>query len=239
MTITALLVICTGLFTALSAGPLTRPAQAGGEPWRWPLTPIPEVVRPFEPPARPWGPGHRGVDLAARPGQPVFAAGTGRVSYAARLAGRGVIAITHGGLRTTYLPVRPSVRPGQRVTAGERIGIVENVPGHCARRPCLHWGLRRGAAYVDPLSLLRVTRVRLLPIWDTPPPYGDGPLGPYDAGPRHRHRGRDGAAAGGGRPDAVRPSLAAALTAGGGTTTLLMLALAPRAAGRRRGHARG
>src|SRR5690606_38546945 len=76
--------------------------------WRWPLgPPAPPIVEGFSPPASPWGPGHRGVDLAARPKQPVHAAGPGRVSYAGRLAGRGVVAIDHGALRTTYLPIRP------------------------------------------------------------------------------------------------------------------------------------
>ena len=37
--------------------------------------------------------------------------------------------------------------------------------GHagCTAEACLHWGLRRGEVYLDPLSLLRPPRVRLLP----------------------------------------------------------------------------
>jgi Membrane proteins related to metalloendopeptidases len=111
---------------------LSRPSTGADAPWRWPLVPHPQVLRGFSPPALPWGPGHRGVDLAARPGQPVYAAGAGLVSYAARLSGRGVIAIIHDRvLRTTYLPVLPSVRPGRRVAAGDRIGVVEDLHGHC------------------------------------------------------------------------------------------------------------
>ncbi|POM24516.1 Peptidase family M23 [Actinomadura rubteroloni] len=142
-------------------------ADGGG--WRWPLgPPAPAVVRGFAPPAVPWGAGHRGVDLAARPGLPVFAAGAGRVSYAGRLAGRGVVAINHGTLRTTYLPVVPSVRVGGVVSAGSRIGVVEDaLPPHCALA-CLHWGLRRGAVYLNPLDLVQ-RRVRLLPRWSAPP----------------------------------------------------------------------
>ncbi|TYK48315.1 murein hydrolase activator EnvC family protein [Actinomadura decatromicini] len=132
--------------------------------WRWPLgPPAPQVVRAFAPPASPWGPGHRGVDLAARPGQPVYAAGAGRVSYARRLAGRGVVAIDHGVLRTTYLPVRASIGVGRQVTAGTRIGVLEGGVLHC-RVPCLHWGLLRGSLYLDPLSLVQ-RQVRLLPYW--------------------------------------------------------------------------
>ncbi|MEU8797059.1 M23 family metallopeptidase [Spirillospora sp. NPDC048819] len=141
----------------------------GLDAWRWPLgPPAPKVVRAFSPPASAWGAGHRGVDLAAHPGQPVYAAGPGRVSYADRLAGRGVIAIDHGALRTTYLPVRPSVRAGRRVVSGTRIGVLEDGLVHCPA-PCLHWGLRRGSLYLDPLSLVR-RQVRLLPLWSRPSP---------------------------------------------------------------------
>ncbi|MCW2863460.1 MAG: peptidase family [Actinoallomurus sp.] len=142
------------------------PAGDGEAAWQWPLRPPPEVLRPFDPPAHPWEPGHRGVDLPARPGQPVYAAGAGRVGYARDLAGRGVVTVIHGGFRTTYLPVRPSVRSGQRVTAGTRIGVVENILGHCGQTTCLHWGLRQGVTYLDPLLLLGRAPVRLLPWWN-------------------------------------------------------------------------
>ncbi|WP_329519885.1 murein hydrolase activator EnvC family protein [Spirillospora sp. NBC_01491] len=163
--------------------------------WHWPLSPVPGIVRGFSPPALPWGPGHRGVDLAARPGQPVYAAGAGRISYAGRLAGRGVIAVTHGALRTTYLPVRPTVRTGRQVASGARIGVVENGPFHCSSA-CLHWGLRRGAVYLDPLSLVG-HRVRLLPHWR--PPERPAPVSrPAPAERPHQMELRDAATAGGG-----------------------------------------
>jgi hypothetical protein len=149
-----------------------------GSSWQWPLRPPVSVVRPFDPPAHPWEAGHRGVDLAARPGQAVYAAGPGRVGFARDLAGRGVVTVIHGRLRTTYLPVRPSVRAGQVVAAGARIGVVEDVLGHCGSSSCLHWGLREGSTYFDPLTLLGRGPVRLLPWWDVvrPPkalPHGD------------------------------------------------------------------
>lgn len=87
------------------------------------------------------------------------------VRLADRVAGRGVVVIVHpGGLRTTYLPVRASVRPGDTVVAGEAIGVVEDTVGHCAGL-CLHWGLLRGSLYLDPLLLFGYGQVRLLPIW--------------------------------------------------------------------------
>jgi len=107
------------------------------------------------------------VDLAARPGEKVVAAGPGIVGLAERVAGRGVVTISHsGGLRTTYLPVRALVRPGEVVAAGQVIGAVEeeDAAAHCTT-PCLHWGLLRGRLYLDPLLLFGRGQVRLLPRW--------------------------------------------------------------------------
>ncbi|GIH72693.1 hypothetical protein Mth01_49460 [Sphaerimonospora thailandensis] len=122
------------------------------------------MARGFDPPALPWLAGHRGVDLAAGAGEEIYAAGSGVVEYAGRVAGRGVVAVAHvNGLRTTYLPVLASVRPGQSVAAGDVIGVIEDVSGHC-RITCLHWGLLRGRSYLDPLLLFGLGRVRLLPL---------------------------------------------------------------------------
>lgn len=141
----------------------------------WPVgPPRPAVVRGWEPPASAYGPGHRGVDLSAPPGTEVRAAAAGRVSFAGPVAGRGVLSITLTAtgappLRTTYEPVRPRVRPGAEVAAGQVVAVVAPGAGaHCAPA-CLHWGLRRGDTYLDPLSLLpgpllRRPPSRLLPL---------------------------------------------------------------------------
>lgn len=158
------------------AAPTSSAAGAAGgtgrasevEPWRFPLRGQPAVVRGFDPPSQPWERGHRGVDLAARPGEPVFAAGAGRVLFAGMLAGRGVISIVHGTVRTTYEPVVPAVRAGQPVAAGDRIGVLGQVHGHCFPRACLHWGLLRGERYLNPLRLVGRGPVRLLPVWGVP-----------------------------------------------------------------------
>ncbi len=148
------------------------PAVAGPEPagapavavWTAPLAGALAVTRPFEAPAHAYGPGHRGADLGGAPGTPVLAAGDGVVVFAGMVAGRPVVSIDHaGGLRTTYEPVDPAVGAGQRVARGSPIGTL--TPGHhgCPVEACLHWGLRRGEDYLDPLLLL-VVRVRLLPL---------------------------------------------------------------------------
>jgi murein DD-endopeptidase MepM/ murein hydrolase activator NlpD len=138
-------------------------APAGG--YRWPLDGSPAVVRRFDPPPRPWLPGHRGVDLAARAGATVRAAGPGVVAFAGTVAGRGVVSVQHAnGLRTTYEPVDPQVAEGATVAAGDALGTL--VAGHagCPVDACLHWGLRRGETYLDPLALLGFGRMRLLPL---------------------------------------------------------------------------
>ena len=98
------------------------------------------------------------------------AAGAGTVVYAGVFAGRGVVSVAHsGGLRTTYEPVTATVAAGDTVPAGGPLGTLE--PGHpgCPETACLHWGLRRGDVYLDPLALLGLGRVRLLPLSSSPP----------------------------------------------------------------------
>ncbi|MFI5684894.1 peptidoglycan DD-metalloendopeptidase family protein [Streptomyces sp. NPDC051636] len=142
----------------------------------WPVGTRPAVVRGWEPPATVYGRGHRGVDLAAAPGTPVRAVAAGRVSFAGRVAGRGVVSVDLKGtdLRTTYEPVTPSVRKGEEVEAGEVVGRTQATGGHCGGG-CLHWGLLRGETYLDPLSLLPPWLLhrgpsRLLPVLGVPLP---------------------------------------------------------------------
>ncbi|MER7332495.1 MULTISPECIES: M23 family metallopeptidase [unclassified Micromonospora] len=151
---------------ALVSEALSAEASApGAARFRWPLDGVPRPVRRFDPPPQPWLPGHRGVDLAAAPGATVRAAGAGTVLFAGLVAGRPVVSVGHAdGLRTTYEPVSPAVRPGDRLAAGAPLGaLLAGHPG-CPAPACLHWGLRRGTEYLDPLALLGLGPVRLLPL---------------------------------------------------------------------------
>lgn len=135
------------------------------------LLPVPgAVLHGFEAPLTEWGAGHRGVDLAASPGDPVRAAAAGTVSFAGMVAGRPVLTIDHGnGVDTTYEPVRSVVATGQRVAAGQLVGALDT-GGHA---PGLHWGLRRGARYFDPMLHLvggPSGEIRLLPLDAVPHP---------------------------------------------------------------------
>jgi len=147
--------------------PVAWPARvAHADPgWQWPIASPHRVVRGFDPPAHDWLPGNRGVDLAAFAGQPVVSAGAGTISFAGVIGGVGVVAVRHAdGLETTYEPVRAVVHPGTRVQPGATLGAVLARGSHCAPAVCLHWGLRRGPAYLDPLSLVGAGQVRLLPM---------------------------------------------------------------------------
>jgi murein DD-endopeptidase MepM/ murein hydrolase activator NlpD len=160
---------------AASAPPSTQPQAA-----TWPLQPRPQVVRGFDLPAKPWLPGHRGVDLSGSPGQAVLAATPGAITYAGQLAGRGVVVLSSGPRRTTYEPVVPSVTVGTAVSPGTVIGRLSAAGSHCAPATCLHWGLIQGKQYLNPLTLLPDRPVRLLPLTPTPARVA---LAPPDAAP--------------------------------------------------------
>lgn len=161
---------CAVLTSAVAAAALASPAQAASTPWAPPLHPM-VVVRAFDQPAGPYAPGHRGVDLAGSDGQPVLAAADGVVSYAGQVGGIGVVALSHGSVRTTYQPVDASVAAGAWVVRGAQIGLLLAEHGHCAPEVCLHWGALVDGVYVDPLALLDPAPSRLLPYWGV----GGGP----------------------------------------------------------------
>ena len=85
------------------------------------------VVAGFDPPATRFGSGHRGVDLAGAPGAVVRTALAGTVTFAGRLAGRGVVVVNHGATRTTYEPVTASVHVGDHVATGAVVGRLQLV----------------------------------------------------------------------------------------------------------------
>lgn len=179
------------------------PAAADEGPWGWPVAGSPPVVRTFAPPAVRYAAGHRGADLGATAGEPVLAAGAGWVSWAGLIAGRGVVVVTHGAVRTTYEPVTASVPVGTAVALGEVVGTVQ--PGHlgCEADACLHWGLRRGEEYLDPVRLVERGPVRLLPAQGAP---AGAPAPAIDAAPAPG-AGRSGAGAAAGPAPASAPPL--------------------------------
>lgn len=148
--------------------------------WPWPLAPAPALVEPFEAPSSVYGPGHRGIDLAGSPGQPVLSATDGLVTFASPVAGRGVVVVRYGELRLTYEPVAASVHVGDRVADGSALGSLAVAGSHCWPDPCLHVGLRQGDVYLDPLPYFGPRQVRLKPLAGDPAPAASLGVQPRD-----------------------------------------------------------
>lgn len=194
----ALLSLALTAVLALPGAVTTPPSGATPAHGTWPLVPTPAVVHAFSPPDRPWGSGHRGVDLRGEVGQQVRAALGGTVAFAGRIAGRGVVVVDHGEVRTTYEPVGASVAVGDDVSAGARLGELEWFGSHCLPQACLHWGLIEGDTYLDPLSLVGAgpRPVRLLPVDAGEPGPPVRPMSPGAARCLPPHMGRPGQARG-------------------------------------------
>lgn len=139
------------------------PSRPGGA-YRLPVDGDVAVVRAFERPPEPWAAGHRGVDLRAPGGSAVLAPAAGTVAFAGVVAGRGVVTVAHDdGLRSSFEPVDATAAVGTRVAAGRPVGTVAAGGSHCGPVECVHWGVRRGAEYVDPMTLVDGGPIVLLP----------------------------------------------------------------------------
>lgn len=161
------LVLAMMLLLVMSVPP-PGAARAEGTRWQWPVPPPHEVAAPFEAPATPYGPGHRGIDVAVPGGAPIRAVEAGTVRHSGTLAGRGVVSVVHAdGLISTYEPVAGALDVGTRVAAGEVLGTLEggSAASHCASGDCLHLGARRGESYLDPLLLLGARGPSVLLPW--------------------------------------------------------------------------
>ena len=123
------------------------------------------VIQAADIPEQNWLPGHRGVDLAARPGDPVHTSASGTVRFAGSVAGTPVVSVDHGnGLITTYEPVETTLSAGDSVTRGQSVGTLADaarLPDTARRDPGLSWGARLHDNYIDPMTLLGGVTVRL------------------------------------------------------------------------------
>ena len=100
---------------------------------------------------------HKGMDFRASSGTPVHAANSGVVVLARPLYYEGnCVVIDHGlGLYTISMHLsRIDVKEGQRVAAGEKVGL-SGATGRVTG-PHLHWAVRWHDAYLDPAKLLRL-----------------------------------------------------------------------------------
>lgn len=102
-----------------------------------------------------WQAGHRGIDIASAAGDEVVAPATGTVEYVGFVVDRPVITLRHAeGLRTSLEPVESPLSVGDAVERGAPVGTVSSASGHCTPNACVHWGMRNGDDYVDPLTCI-------------------------------------------------------------------------------------
>jgi murein DD-endopeptidase MepM/ murein hydrolase activator NlpD len=144
----------------VEVAPAGAPATPRVPPLRMPVTG--PVVRGFEEPAGPYGPGHRGVDVRAATGTPVAAPAAGTVTFAGRVAGSAWVSLQVApGVLVTVGPLRrPAVAAGARVAALAQVGRLAASHGGA-----VHLSLRVDGVYVDPLPwLVDRPRPRLAPL---------------------------------------------------------------------------
>jgi murein DD-endopeptidase MepM/ murein hydrolase activator NlpD len=162
--------------------PLLEPAPDAG---RVPALRMPvagPVVRGFEARAGPYGPGHRGIDIAVPAGSNVGTPAAGRVVFVGPVAGSTWVSLLVApGVVVTLGPLLdPAVANGRVLRANARVGQAApghgaGSPGHGAGAPAggvasaqaatLHLSVRVDGVYVDPLAyLVDRPRPRLAPL---------------------------------------------------------------------------
>ena len=154
-------------------GPGAPPPTTTPDPPRVPGLWMPvtgAVVRGFDARAGPYGPGHRGIDIAAPVGATVRAPAAGRIVFAGPVAGTTWVSLLVApGVRVTLGPLLDPVTVG-RVPSRAYLGRVG--PGHRAGSTAgsgpaatLHLSVRVDGVYVDPLAyLIDRPRPRLAPL---------------------------------------------------------------------------
>ena len=153
-------VVLIALLTLQPAAAAAPPSDPG---WLWPVAGPREVVEEFRAPEHDYGPGHRGIDIAADAGAAVLAPADGVVAFRGVVVDRPLLTIDHGeGYVTTFEPVDSELSPGSAVQGGQEIGNVAT-GGHAAPGT-VHVGLRLHGVYVNPMLMFGgIPRAILLP----------------------------------------------------------------------------
>jgi murein DD-endopeptidase MepM/ murein hydrolase activator NlpD len=133
---------------------------SAAEAWQWPLEG--EVVTAYRNGSDPYAGGqHRGIDIAGASGAEVGAATAGTVRFAGVAGNSGLtvsVRTADGRYDTSYLHLSAaSVREGQHVAGGQRVGAVGISGRRSATVPHLHFGVREAGdhhAYHDPMDFL-------------------------------------------------------------------------------------
>jgi len=136
---------------------LPASATASGD-WTWPVRG--DVLTPFRNGSDPYAAAqHRGIDIAAPAGADVVAAVAGTVRHAGVAGDSGLtVSVRAGDHDVSYLHLSAvSVKEGQAVAAGTRLGSVGTSGRRSVTAPHLHFGVRRAGdrhAYLNPLDFL-------------------------------------------------------------------------------------
>ncbi len=135
--------------TPSSAVPQSSWPPVGQRCWRWPTSG--KVVLPYSTADG----GNKGIDIAGTRGQPVYAAGAGKVVYVGnQLRGYGnLIMIKHSEDYITAYAHNDKlmVNNGQSVKAGQQIATMGSTDADSVR---LHFQIRYRATAIDPLRYL-------------------------------------------------------------------------------------
>ena len=127
-----------------AAAPVSGPEDV---PWIWPSSG--KIVAPFS------DAGNKGLDIAGKAGDPVIAAGDGKVVYAgAGLRGYGELVIIkhNGAFLSAYAHNRKIlVKEGQQVSRGQKIAEMGNTDADSVK---LHFEIRKQGKPVDPAQYL-------------------------------------------------------------------------------------
>lgn len=170
----------------LLLSPQPSRAQPAGD-FGWPLHG--RIIRGFSKPTGPYGEGgHQGIDIAARPGMEVRAAGGGTVEWVGEVPRGRFVSVSHdGGVRTTCLDLeRIDVGRGARVLAGQVLGTVGGGRDDSSRECHLHFDAYIRGVPVDPDLLLNGfdagSFIRLCPV-EGEGKRAAGPVLSHDGGP--------------------------------------------------------
>lgn len=151
--------------TAAGSGSGSAGASEPSREQRWipPIGSSLSVLQPFRAPAHRYAAGHRGLDLAAAPGDLVTVPIAGTVTFAGRVVNRDVVSLRiDGATIVSFEPVTGELEQGDEVIGGSLLGRVSR-GGHCDGA-CVHVGVRIDDSYVNPMRFFRDKPV-LLP-WD-------------------------------------------------------------------------
>lgn len=149
----AVLVFLQPTVSAVEYVPEWRPPFDKRHPWK--------IVQEFHAPSHPRDRGHRGIDLVAPLGTPIYSVGHGVVHFSGVIAGKPTLSINHGmhpklaaqPIRSTYEPVSTHLKIGEAVSAGQFIGYTSTGNSHCSNK-CLHLGIKIGKdSYKNPQLL--------------------------------------------------------------------------------------